>query len=81
MKLNVLLFAYLREAAGKTVVEIELPDTATGGILLDTLVKEYPNLEKNRPQLKVAMDGEYIQEHETLLPDTEIAVFPPVSGG
>jgi MoaE-MoaD fusion protein len=76
MKLDVRLFAMLRQSAGRDSIEVELPDGATVGDLLaavSDLTGEMP--------VRVAVNREYSAENRPLEPGDELALIPPVSGG
>jgi len=48
------------------------------------LLKKYPKLEKFMKQddvVRVAINLEYTTSNDKILPNDEIALFPPVSGG
>jgi MoaE-MoaD fusion protein len=76
VRVTVRLFAMLRERAGSSELELELPDgacvsdalTAVGG-----LAGELP--------LVMAVNREYADAARPLAPGDELALIPPVSGG
>ena len=76
MKVRLILFAGLRQAAGFKREVVVLPDSATVADLLDCSV----------PQLRertfyVAVNEEYAQRGTILHDGDEVALLPPVSGG
>ncbi|PCI30017.1 MAG: molybdopterin synthase sulfur carrier subunit [SAR324 cluster bacterium] len=81
MNVRVLLFAHLKEIAGESEISLELDAEATGATLLKKLTELYPAADAQKGYLRLSMDGEYLSEDGTIVPDSEIAVFPPVSGG
>ena len=76
MKVKLILFAGLRQAAGFKQRIISLPTAATVADLLDTL--EPALLERT---FSVAVNEEYVQQDTVLQQGDEIALLPPVSGG
>ena len=81
MIVRVQLFAAAREAAGCEVVEVELPAPGTVGTLRQQLIQSVPALRHHAAQLLIAVDCQYAQDDVHVGPDSEIAAFPPVSGG
>jgi molybdopterin converting factor subunit 1 len=82
MKVNVRLFATLRERAGASSLEIELPERATVGDALDVL-RERAELAGALAVLPVrlAVNREYVEPGAALHADDELALITPVSGG
>ncbi len=76
MKVYLILFAGLRQAAGFKHDSVTLPDSATVGDLLD---KRVPQL--RRRSFYVAVNEEYAQRDTVLQDGDEVALLPPVSGG
>ncbi|MGH7492374.1 MAG: MoaD/ThiS family protein [bacterium] len=81
MKISVLLFATLREAAGADRVEMELPEGATPRRLAETLAESYPKLRPHLQAMAFAIDGEFVAADMVLRSAEELALLPPVSGG
>lgn len=80
MRIEVQLFASLREHIGDTVV-LEVPEPVTVARLLDRFGEAYPRFKTALPHLNVAVDLNYARPDETIGPEQEVAIFPPVSGG
>lgn len=82
MRVDVQLFAILRERAGRRSVALELPDGATVGDALEALTRE-PGLDDVLPRLSVAMavNRDYAAPGTELAEGDELALIPPVSGG
>jgi molybdopterin synthase catalytic subunit/molybdopterin converting factor small subunit len=76
VKVDVKLFAMLRERAGSGSVEVELADGATVGDLLGELA----DLIGAMP-VRAAVNREYSQTTRALSAGDEVALIPPVSGG
>jgi molybdopterin converting factor small subunit len=81
MKLHVKLFARARDLAGSGVVELELPDYATVSILRQSLISVYPELTPIASSLLIAVGTDYADNATLLSPSSDVACFPPVSGG
>lgn len=76
VKVEVKLFAMLRERAGSDSVEVDLADGATVADLLahlSPLIGAMP--------VRAAVNREYSAEGQALAPGDEVALIPPVSGG
>ena len=76
MKVDVRLFAALRERAGSGRVAIELVDGATVGDVWPLLA-----LGDEPPGMLYAVNRAYADRAEELADGDEVAVIPPVSGG
>ena len=81
MKLNVRLFARARDAAGAERLTVELPADARVADLRAALAAQSPNLGALAPCLLVAVGTEYADDRTPLSPQSDVACFPPVSGG
>ena len=81
MIIHLKLFAAARQAVDQELLELELADGATITDLKNELVKQFPQFESMREHLLVAVDAEYAKEDQVLMPDQEVALLPPVSGG
>lgn len=76
MRIEVKLFAMLRERAGTETIEVELPEGGTVGDLLG----ELSGLIGAMP-VRAAVNRSYSDESRALSPGDEVALVPPVSGG
>lgn len=81
MRVEVRLFARARDAAGAERVTVELPAQARVSSLRSALAASFPNLAPLAPSLLVAVGTDYADDDLLLDPRSEIACFPPVSGG
>ena len=80
MRVAVQLFARYREAAGRSSVEVEVPQGATLAQIWDQVRATVPALrDEARPLL--ACDRAYARPERRITGAEEIAAFPPVSGG
>ena len=80
MKVRVLLFARYRETAGCAEVEVEVTDGVTLAALWESLRREIPGL-RDETQPLMSIDRAYASPDRGLEPGSEVAFFPPVSGG
>jgi molybdopterin converting factor subunit 1 len=78
--INVRLFAGLRERAGSDHIDVELPDGASVGELLEAMAGT-PVGELRPRQCVVAVNREYARPDAVLAAGDEVALVPPVSGG
>lgn len=81
MKLEVRLFARARDLAGKETVAVDLPDVACVADLRAALGKQFPGLQPLLASLHVAVGTEYADNDMQIDADSDVACFPPVSGG
>jgi MoaE-MoaD fusion protein len=81
MRVRVLLFARLRELAGRESLEMEVPEGTTLGALWHLLQVGNPALEAFTSPPLMARNLEYAAPETPLTGDEEIAFLPPVSGG
>lgn len=81
MKVVVLMFASLKERAGFSRKELELPAESRVRDLKQLLSQSLPNLAGTMENVIVAVNQQFAFD-EDLIPDqAEVALFPPVSGG
>jgi MoaE-MoaD fusion protein len=80
-KVTVKFFATLREIVGKREVVISLPDEGKVSDLKKSLGDEFPGIIKNLQTSLVSVNREFAFDDEYIPEDSEIAIFPPVSGG
>ena len=78
---KVLLFGAAADRAGTRQTELDMENTATLDDLWPLLEERHPALSPMRDTLAFAVNGEYARGEDTVSPDDEVAVLPPVSGG
>lgn len=78
---EILLFAGLREAARRDVIEVDLPAGATVRDLLTAVGIAYPQLAEALAPCRIAIDQSFVGQDERVGEGAEIALIPPVSGG
>ena len=85
MSVKVLYFAWVRERIGKAQEEIELPaGVATVGELMHWLARrgeEYPSAFANPRVIRAALDRTHVPPETRIGRASEIAFFPPMTGG
>jgi molybdopterin converting factor small subunit len=81
MKVEVKLFARARDLAGAGRVEIELPEAGRVADLRTALADRYPELSPLVPNLLIAVGSDYADDSLPLAQHSDVACFPPVSGG
>lgn len=81
MKLQVQLFAAVRQRAGRATIEVTLPPGATLAELRRAILQSQPELSDLMPHVLFAIDAEYASDATPLFESAEIACIPPVSGG
>lgn len=80
MKVDVLLFASLKEQLGETIA-LDVPEPVTVSRLLKMFGERFPQFQKALPHLNVAVNLEYRVGDQPIPAGAEVALFPPVSGG
>ena len=81
MRVRVLFFGQLKDIAGKSVDELDLPE---GSVVRDALRHyefQFPALKNLLPSLAVAVNQQYAGPDVRLNSNDEVALLPPVSGG
>ena len=92
--MDVKLFANLADIAGTRITTVSADEGATVFEVLEAVFEEHPDLTDEvitedgdlRDHINILVDGSNVR-HEpkgletTVDPETEIAIFPPVSGG
>jgi len=81
MRVRILLFARLREAAGAAELEREAPAGATVRTVWSRLVAEFPAIGRYESTISSAVNAEFARMETALADGDEVAFLPPVSGG
>ncbi len=85
---TVKLFANLKEAAGTGETDVEVDGSSTVEDVLQRLVEHHPELETEmfdddgvHCHLNLTVDGRQVDVDASVECDSEVAVYPPVTGG
>ena len=81
MRVRVRLFARLREIAGASEIERDVPPGATLGGVWDQLAAEFPAMAPYRGSISAAVNADYSRMTAKVADGDEVAFLPPVSGG
>lgn len=80
MKIEVLLFASLRDAVGRTIA-VEVPEPATVASLRRALEAAHPAIARFGTRAKLAVNEAWAGESDPVAPGDVVALLPPVAGG
>ena len=81
MRIRVRLFAVVREKAGLSSLELELPAGASVAAARQALLDRFPALGEHLPACAYAVNQAYVKPDSSLSDGDELALIPPVSGG
>ncbi len=82
MQVRILLFATLKDLAGRNRLALTLPlENATVADIRQALTAEYPSMKANLNAAIAAVNEEYAFPQDAVHDGDEVAFFPPVSGG
>lgn len=81
MKLTVLLFGAMRDAAGSGRLDLDFEDSISIAALWDSLRTDFPALGATGADRLTAVNQDFAAEDRVLRDGDEVAFFPPVSGG
>ena len=81
MKVHVQFFSRLRDVAGMSETEIELPAGSTAAGLLELLYLRTPALRDWDKSILLAAGVEFVGRDYILRPGDQISIMPPVQGG
>jgi molybdopterin converting factor subunit 1 len=81
MKITVQLFAILREAAGASQLDLEVPAGTTARQIAQMLAERFPKFRAHLHTLSFAVNNEIVPANTKVVNASEIALLPPVSGG
>lgn len=79
--MKVLFFAQAADAARCSAEHWDIEEPMTLSDFWTEAVRRHPALADIRAHCRVASNLEYVSENQTIDPDGETAVLPPVSGG
>ena len=81
MNVHVQFFSRLRDLAGVSEMEIDVPKEATAADLLEILYSRTPALRDWDKSILIAADLEFVGRDYVLQPNDQISIMPPVQGG
>ena len=81
MRVRLLYFAVLRDIAGTSSAEVELPSGTRAADVWERLRAEHRELAAYRHPPVVAVNEEYVAPDQMLRDGDELAFIPPVAGG
>ncbi len=81
MRVNVKLFARLRDIVGTADLTRELPEGATVRDVWQRLASDFPALTAYEASISSAVNADYARMQQPVRDGDEIAFLPPVSGG
>ena len=81
MQMKINLFAALRDGAGAGEIAIPWKQGITGRDILEDLKTRFNSLTSLLEHSFMAVNGSYAELDCNLMPEDEIAILPPVSGG
>lgn len=81
MEMRVKLFTVLRDAAGKEEIVMPWRQGMTSPDLIKDLKKNFESMAPLLDASMVAINGRFAERGTVLMPEDEVAVLPPVSGG
>lgn len=81
MKSKIIFFAKLKDIVGKTELEFDLREGSKVADLKREVVQEFPNLQEYVDIMIVSINQNFAFDEDPIPENSEIALFPPVSGG
>ena len=81
MIVRVHFFALAKQRVGRSEISIELPPNSAVADLRAHLAEQFPALADLLPQVRLALNAEYVSDETLLSENCEAAIIPPVSGG
>ena len=81
MKINILLFANLKEIANQSSLQLDVPETTIVADIIDIVKNEIPNLVPYFESIMIAVNMTYVENSYKLNNNDEVALIPPASGG
>ena len=81
MKVQVQFFSRLRDLAGASEMNLEVPERTTANDLLEVVYARTPALREWDKSILVAAGVDFVARDYIVKPDDEISIMPPVQGG
>ena len=81
MKVHVELYSQLRDLAGTSELNVDVPAEATVADLLEKIYEKAPALRSRDNSILVGAGVEFVDRNYKLKAGDEISIMPPVQGG
>ena len=81
MNVRVQFYAQLRDLAGASELQVDLPDKATVSDLLAKIYEQMPALRSRDRSILIGAGVDFVDRNYKLSPGDEISIMPPVQGG
>jgi molybdopterin converting factor small subunit len=82
MRISVKLYGRYKEITGTDKIQLHITDGITLQDVINTFIKKYPSIEKDKSRMIATKNKMYISFDTTLVEGDEITISPPiVSGG
>jgi molybdopterin converting factor subunit 1 len=81
VRVNVKLFARLRDIAGASELARDIRPGATIGSVWNDLARDFPELGQYERSISSALNADYARMDAAVRDGDEVAFLPPVSGG
>lgn len=80
-KIDVRLYASVKDLLGKERIEVGWSDNMTAGDLRKELNELYPILTQMNTQFTISVNRKAVDEKKLIRMTDELALLPPISGG
>jgi len=81
LKSKIIFFAKLKDIVGKTEMEFDLREGSKVADLKSEVLQKFPNLQEYVDIMIVSINQNFAFDDDPIPENSEIALFPPVSGG
>ena len=81
ISITIRFFASVKDVAKRSETTIELPGASVADDVLSYLITQYPEMQRYRSYVRIAVNESYVDANFALHDGDEIAIIPPVSGG
>jgi len=81
VRVKVLFFGMLRDIAGRTEDQLDLPDGARLDAIFQHYARQFPRLADLQSSIVLACNQQFSERSTTVHEGDEVAFLPPVSGG
>jgi molybdopterin converting factor small subunit len=81
MKVHLQFFSRLRDLAGGSETDIEIPEGTNVADLLEMLYARTSALREWDKSILIASGVEFVARDHVLKPDDQVSIMPPVQGG